>query len=84
LTDYRRDALRYTGGDDIEEYRVNVVLDVSVYRTSNHQVLWHEANLVGDTTFFIAGRHTTTEDEAVTRAAEDAARRVVEKTLELW
>ncbi len=84
LTNYRRDALRYTEGDDIEEYRVNVVLDVSVYRRSNHEVIWHDPALAGDTTFFVAGQHAATEDDAAARAVEDAARRVVEKTLELW
>ncbi len=84
LVDYRRDALRYTESDDIEEYRVNVVLDVSVYRASNHQILWQDTGLAGDTTFFVAGQRAATEDEAAAKAVEDAARRVVEKTLELW
>lgn len=84
LVDYRRDALRYTDSDDVREYRVNVVLDVSVYRTSNHQVLWHDAALAGDTTFFVAGQRAASEDDAAAKAVEDAARRVVEKTLELW
>jgi hypothetical protein len=84
LVDYRRDALRYTERDDIEEYRVNVVLDVAVYRASNRQMLWQSTAVTGDTTFFVAGQRATSEDEAAARAVEDVARRVADKTLELW
>lgn len=85
LLEYRRDALRYTDSDDIEEYRVNVVLQVAVVRNNaSRDVLWREDRLVGDTTFFVQGRRAASEDEASARAVEDVARRIVDKTLELW
>ena len=84
LIDYRRDVLRYNAGNEVEEYRLNVVLDVAVYQASDKKELWHESNLVGDTTSFVTGRRAVNEDEAVAKAVEDVARRVVEKTVELW
>lgn len=85
LIDYRRDALRYNNRDEVQEYRVNVVLDVVVYRSPGRKVLWHDAAVIGDTTFFVGNqRAAASEDEAAARAVEDAARRVVEKTFELW
>ena len=83
LVDYRRDPLRYSAGEDIQEYRLSVVVDVTVTQTIDHKVLWHE-NLVGDTTFFLSGSRAVSEDEATAKAVEDLARRVVEKTIELW
>lgn len=84
LIDYRRDPLRYTEGDDVQEYRLSITLDITMSRASTKEILWHEANLTGDTTFFLTGPRATSEDEAVTKAVEDVARRVVEKTVELW
>jgi hypothetical protein len=84
LTDYRRSPLRYSKGDDVQEYRLSVHLDVQMIQASDKKVLWHERNLVGDTTFFIAGPRAESEDEAAQKAVEDAARRIVDKTVEVW
>lgn len=83
IMDYRRDALRYTDGDDVQEYRLSVILEAVLYRARDRKVLWRE-DVTGDTSFFLSGTLATSEDEAVAKAVEDAARRVVEKTIELW
>ncbi len=81
LLEYRRDPLRYSEGDDVQEYRLNIVIDASVAAAGKD--LWN-GQVVGDTTFFLTGSRATSEDEALARAVEDLARRVVEKTVELW
>src|SRR3989338_5044008 len=62
LVDYRRDPLRYSQADDIQEYRLSVTLDATVTSAKDHQVLWHE-NLTGDTSFFLSGPRAISEDE---------------------
>ena len=84
LVDYRRDPLRYSEGDDIQEYRLSITLDVVVHLAIGHKVLWHITGLTGDTSFFLSGARALSEDEAVAKAVEDVARRVVDKTIELW
>ncbi len=84
MTDYSRDPLRYTDGDEVQEYRLSIRLDVVVYQSRDHKILWHDQNLVGDTTFFLSGAHALTEDEALVKVVDDVARRVVERTIELW
>ncbi len=84
LVDYRRDPLRYSEGDDIQEYRLSLTLDVVVYLANGHKTLWHLTSLTGDTSFFLSGPRALNEDEAVTKAVDDVARRVVDKTIELW
>jgi len=84
LVDYRRDALRYSEDDDIQEYRLNVVVSCKVTLKGTGKPLWEQNNLTGDTTFFLSGSRAVSEDEAVTRAVEDLARRVVENTVEIW
>ena len=83
LVDYRRDALRYSVGDDVQEYRLSVTVDASLVQKSDGKVLWHE-RLTGDTTFFLSGSRSISEDAASAKAVEDLARRVVERTIEYW
>lgn len=84
LIDYRRDPLRYSESDDIQEYRLSITLDVVVFQQPSHKTLWHDTGLIGDTTFFLSGPRAQSEDEAVAKAVEDLARRVVERTIEIW
>lgn len=84
LIDYRRDPLRYSDGDDIQEYRLSVVVDVSLSELATGKVIWRESNLTGDTTFLISGPRAISEDQAASKAVEDLARRVIEKTIEVW
>ena len=83
LADYRRDALRYSEGEDIQEYRLSITVDAKMVQKSDGKVLWAK-RIIGDTTFFLAGSRAVTEDQAASRAVEDVARRVVEATIEYW
>lgn len=83
LVDYRRDALRYTEGEDIQEYRLSVTVDAALVQKSDGKVLWSD-RITGDTTYFLAGPRSSSEDQASVKAVDDVARRVVEKTIEYW
>ena len=83
LADYRRDALRYSEGEDIQEYRLSIVIDAKMIQKSDGKVLWSK-RIIGDTTFFLAGSRAISEDQAASRAVEDVARRVVEATIQYW
>ena len=83
LVDYRRDALRYTGADDqeIEEYRISLVVNLRLYDTSGQTLLWEVNNFVGDTTYF---SQTKSEFQAISEAVSDLARRVVDRVVDIW
>ncbi len=84
LIDFRRDPVRYTDGDEVAEYRLNVTVDAAFYDARTHKVVWRQASLTGDSTYFLSGPLSVSEDEAVAKAVEDLARRVVEHTVEVW
>ena len=84
LTDYRRDALRYSDSDDVQEYRLTIVISVKVTERATGKVIWSDTGLAGDTSFFVAGPRAISEDRAAQQAVEDVARRVVDKTIEIW
>lgn len=83
LIDYRRDALRYSDGDDVQEYRLSVTVDARLVQKSDGKVLWKE-RVTGDSTYFLSGARAISEDEASAKAVEDVSRRIVEKTIEYW
>lgn len=83
LVDYRRDALRFSAADDVQEYRLTVAVDVRVFRVRDGSTLWSE-RMGGDSTFYLSGPRAVSEDEATQQAVQDLARRVVDRTIELW
>lgn len=84
LTSYDRGALRFTEGDDPEEYRVRVVVNLTMYDTHDEVEMWAEPGFAGEAEFFITGPLATPEEDAVREAIEDLARRIVERTVEDW
>lgn len=84
LVEFRRDALRYNSSQQVEEWRLNVVVDLRFYDQSTNLPLWEESRFTGDTTYFTTGPNTETEAKALDRAIEDLARRVVERSVESW
>ena len=84
LIDFRRDALRYDASQQVEEWRLNVVVNVRFTDRINKTLLWEETQFTGDTTYFAIGPNTESESQALTRAMTDLARRIVERTIESW
>ncbi|MFH1577708.1 MAG: LptE family protein [Candidatus Omnitrophota bacterium] len=86
LIDYRRDALRYTGEDDeeVEEYRISIVVKLKLYDTAKQATLWEVGGLVGDTTYFTQGSQAKSESSAIADALDDLGRRVVDRVVEVW
>ena len=56
LIDYRRDALRYENNqEDVSEYRISLVMRLTLYKRGDDQPLWDEPNFIGDSTYFVSG-----------------------------
>ncbi|MBI3996619.1 MAG: hypothetical protein HY352_03065 [Candidatus Omnitrophica bacterium] len=86
LVEFRRDALRYNAQQQVEEWRLNVVVNLRFIDQSNNAIIWEEERLTGDTSYFASGNNVTveTESQALDRALTDLARRIVERTVENW
>jgi hypothetical protein len=81
LVEFRRDPLRYNSSDDVEEYRLNLVVNISLWDKKENKLLWEEKNFTGDTTYFPAQK---SEDAAINDAMSDLARRIVARVVEEW
>ena len=84
LTAFRRDALRYDASSQVEEWRLNIVVNLKFYDQTAKTLLWEEEGLTGDTTYFALGANTESEASAIDRAITDLAKRIVERTIENW
>ncbi|OGX18346.1 MAG: hypothetical protein A3K83_06285 [Omnitrophica WOR_2 bacterium RBG_13_44_8b] len=84
LIEFRRDPLRYDENDNVLEYRINLVVNISLWDKRENKLAWEEKNFTGDTTYFTSGSSAKPEDTAVNDALSDLARRIVERTVEQW
>ena len=84
LIEFRRDALRYNASQQVEEWRLNLVVNLRFTDQTTGLVMWEEASFTGDTTFFAIGPNAESEEAALERAITDLARRIVERSVESW
>ncbi|MDD2751607.1 MAG: LPS assembly lipoprotein LptE [Candidatus Omnitrophica bacterium] len=88
VVDFARDPLRYSDNEDVQEYRVNVRVNMSLWDNRENRVLWEESNFTGYanyfTSFYPVASERKDESVAVAQALDDLARRVVERAVEEW
>ena len=84
LLDLRRDALRYNASSQVEEWRLNVVVNLRFIDQTTDTVMWEEGGFTGDTTYFALGSNAESESSSLDRAITDLARRIVERSVESW
>lgn len=84
LAAFRRDALRYDASQQVEEWRLNIVVNLRFIDQATGLPIWEETGYTGDTTYFATGANAESEASALDRAITDLARRIVERTVENW
>lgn len=86
LVEFRKDPLRYDEDDqeEVEEYRVSLVVNLSLWDRVKEETVWEEGRFTGDTTYFTSGASAKSEAAAINDAITDLARRIVERTVEEW
>ena len=84
LTDFKRDALRYDANNNVEEYRIKLVVNIELENAKTGALVWKESGFTGETTYRTSGSLAKSEASAVRDATADLARRIVERTVEAW
>jgi len=84
LIDYRRDVMKYDINNNVEEYRVKLIVNMTLEDTKTGKVVWEEKGFAGETIYDTQGQYVKSEDSAVTDTIADLARRIVERTIEAW
>ena len=84
LISIAQDSLRQDVNQNVQEYRIRIIVSLSLTDTATGKVLWKEPSFTGETTYFLTGSQATTQSAAVDAALTDLATRVVERTVENW
>ena len=84
LIDYKRDSLRYDANDNIEEYRIKLIINMKLEDVKKGTVVWTQNGFTGEMTYRTSGPGAKSESTAVRDAEVDLARRIVERTVEAW
>lgn len=84
LISYRKDTLRLTENDNVQEYRITVVVSMELLNTNTGKIMWSEPNFGGESTYFLEGSLAISEEAAADLAMNDLAKRIVERTIENW
>jgi hypothetical protein len=84
LLEYTREPLRYDDNQEVTEYRVRVASLVKFFDKRNNNVIWRSASFAGESSQRTEGALTKSEEVAKAEAVKDLARRVIEKTIEVW
>jgi len=84
LIDFKRDALRYDANDNVEEYRIKLIVNMDLSDAKTGNVLWKESGFAGEATYRTSGSLAESESASVKETISDLARRIVERTVEAW
>ena len=83
-TDFRKEALRYDANNNIEEYRIALVVNLELTDQKSEKAVWTEGGFSGEAVYRTSGSLAKSETTAIRDAAKDLARRIVERTVEGW
>ena len=84
LIGFSRNALRFDASSNVEEWRLNLTVNLRFTDQTTGMLLWEETSFTGDTTYFAIGASAESEASALSRAITDLARRIIERTVEDW
>ena len=84
LIGYERQPIRYDENENVEEYRVQVVVNLRLIDNKDNLPIWEENGFVGEATYMQSGPRAKTEATALSEAMLDLGRRVVERIVENW
>ena len=84
LLSFEQDDLREDVNQNVQEYRIRIVVSLKLTEVSSGKVLWQEPSYAGETTYFLTGPQAKAQGSAVDDALSDLATRAVERTIENW
>ena len=84
LTGYERQELRLTDNQDVQEFRIQITVSLTMDDMTTGNTFWTEPSFTGEATYFTTGPQAKSESAALQEALTDLSRRVVERTIEDW
>ncbi|MFH1791775.1 MAG: LPS assembly lipoprotein LptE [Candidatus Omnitrophota bacterium] len=84
LVEFQKEALVFDSADNITGFRVNIVVSLKLIYRPSGKVVMDVKRFTGESTYRTTGEFAQSEDQAIQRATEDLAARVVEIIVQGW
>ena len=84
LVRFQQEGLRFNNLERVEEYRLYIVLALTLTNAKTKETIWREPAFSGDAEYFVSGVRSVGREEGVQRAIDRLARNVVDRIVEDW
>ena len=84
LVGFQRDDLRTDQNQNVQEYRLRIIVSLTMIDKATGEIFWQEPSFAGESTYFTTGPQAKSESDALNDTLTDISRRVVEHTVENW
>lgn len=84
VIEYVKEPLRYNESQDVVEFRVRVAVSVKFLDKREEKIIWEANHFSGESSQRTEGTLKKSEETARAEAINDLARRIIEKTIEVW
>ena len=84
LLAYEQEGLRFDQLEEVQEYRLFVVLKLQLVDAKTNELIWEEPNFSGDSEYYVTQIKQLGEQASVEKAIGRLAKNVVDRIVEDW
>lgn len=84
LTALEQEGVRFNPLENVSEFRLFIVLDVTLKHAKTGDIIWHEPNFSGNDEYFVTQVRSQGQRAAAEQAVEDVAKKLVDRVVEDW
>lgn len=84
LNRFEQEGLRFSSFEQVEEFRLFIVLSLRLVDGRTGEAIWEEPNFSGEAEYFVSSVRSIARQEAAERAIDRLARNVVDRIVEDW
>jgi len=81
---YEQEAVRFDSLEGVRQYRLFIVVRLTLKKSDTDEIIWQENHFTGDTEYFIEGATAISERAAANEAIENIAKKIVDRIVEDW
>jgi len=84
LTAFEQEGLRFDQLEEVEEYRLFIVLKMQLVDAKTQEIIWEEPNFSGASEYYVTKVKELGEQAAAMQAIDKLAKNVVDRIVEDW
>lgn len=84
LIRFQQEGLRFTSLEQVQEFRLYIVMNLKLLNGQTGEMIWHEPNFSGDAEYFVSDVRSVGREEGTQRAVNRLAKNIVDRIVEDW